>query len=218
LSSKTGGGDDIVRVLAGAGNHGLDGGDGNDAFYGNSGNDTLDGGTGKNFLSGAGSADVLVAGSGDDILLGGQGDDQLSAGDGDNLMMGEADNDSLTGGAGADALLGGAGNDTLTGGGGRDAFLFTDNGAANADQILDYSSSDGDIVDLSAVLDSHFGPADNPADFARVVQSGSNVIVQVDADGTGVNWTDVATLNGYGTSGVDLVNVLFAGTVHQFTT
>jgi Ca2+-binding RTX toxin-like protein len=143
---------------------------------------------------------------------------QLSAGDGDSVMTGEADNDSLTGGAGADALLGGTGNDTLTGGGGRDVFLFADNGAANADQILDYSSSDGDIVDLSAVLDSHFGPADNPADFARVIQSGSNVIVQVDADGTGVNWTDVATLNGYGTSGVDLVNVLFAGTVHQFTT
>jgi hypothetical protein len=41
--------------------------------------------------------------------------------------------------------------------------------------------------------------------------------VQVDADGTGANWTDVATLSGYGTSAVDLVNVLFAGTVHQFT-
>lgn len=130
-------------------------------------------------------------------------------------MMGEADNDSLTG---ADALLGGTGNDTLTGGGGRDAFLFTDDGAANTDHILDYSSSDGDIVDLSALLNSHFGPADDPADFARVIQAGSDVIVQVDADGTGVNWTDVATLSGYGTPGVDLVNVLFAGTVHQFTT
>jgi hypothetical protein len=133
------------------------------------------------------------------------------------VIMGESDNDSLTGGAGADALLGGTGNDPLTGGGGRDVFFYTDNGAANTDQILDYSVADGDIVDLSAVLDSHFGPADNPADFARVIQSGSNVIVQVDADGTGVNWTDVATLNGYGTSAVDLVNVLFAGTVHQFT-
>jgi hypothetical protein len=32
-----------------------------------------------------------------------------------------------------------------------------------------------------------------------------------------VNWTDVATLNGYGTSAVDVVNVLFAGPVHQFS-
>jgi VCBS repeat-containing protein len=214
-----GAGDDIVRMLAGTGNHSLDGGDGNDALYGNAGNDTLDGGTGNNFLSGAGGADVLVAGSGDDILLGGDGADQLSAGDGDNVMMGGAGNDILTGGAGRDVLLGGAGNDTLTGGGGRDVFFFTDDGAANADQILDYNIGDGDIVDLSALLDNHFGPADNPADFARVIQSGSDVIVQVDADGPagGANFTDVATLSGYGTPGADLVNVLFAGAVHQFT-
>jgi hypothetical protein len=90
---------------------------------------------------------------------------------------------------------------------------------SNADQILDYNIGDGDIVDLSALLDNHFGPADNPADFARVIQSGSDVIVQVDADGPagGANFTDVATLSGYGTPGADLVNVLFAGAVHQFT-
>jgi Ca2+-binding RTX toxin-like protein len=59
-----GGGDDLMRMQAGVGNHSLDGGDGNDALYGNAGNDTLNGGTGNNFLSGAAGSDVLIAGAG----------------------------------------------------------------------------------------------------------------------------------------------------------
>jgi Ca2+-binding RTX toxin-like protein len=120
-----------------------------------------------------------------------------------------------------DVLLGGAGNDTLTSGGARDLFVFTESGVGDVDEILDYSSSDGDIVDISALLNSQFGPADNPADFARIIQSGSDVTVQIDADGAtgGENWTNVAVLSNYGTAGVDLVNVnvLFEGTNHQLT-
>ena len=69
------------------------------------------------------------------------------------------------------------------------------------------------------MLDSHFGPADNPADFARVVQVGSDVIVQADQDGAanGQNFATVAVLSGYGTAGADLVHVLFGHTTHDMS-
>ena len=85
------------------------------------------------------------------------------------MLVGGAGNDTLTGGTGDDVLVGGTGNDVLTGGGGNNRYVFAEAGPANADIITDYSTKD--VVDLSPLLDSHFGPTDNPADFARVVQN-----------------------------------------------
>lgn len=207
-----GGGDDVMWIRAGTGSHHLDGGDGDDALHGNAGNDTLDGGEGNNYLSGAGGIDVLTAGSGDDVLLGGADDDQLSSGDGDDVLIGGIGNDTLNAGAGHDGLLGGAGNDVLIGGGGVDQFVFAETGAANVDQITDYQVSD--TINLSPLLDSTFTAIDDPLDFVRLVQTGSDVLVQVDVDGTagGQTWQDVTVLSGYGTGGADPVNIFFAGT------
>jgi hypothetical protein len=51
---------------------------------------------------------------------------------------------------------------------------------------------------------------------ARAVQSGSNVVVQVDTDGGGSanSFTDVAVLTNYGTNAADIVRVTFGGTDH----
>jgi Ca2+-binding RTX toxin-like protein len=121
----------------------------------------------------------------------------------------------VTGGSGNDVLVGGTGNDILTGGGGFDRFVFAEAGPANVDTITDYSTND--VVDLSPLLDSRFGPTDNPADFARIVQNGSTITVQADLDGpaNGRNFVDVANLSGYGTIGPDLVHVHFGNATHD---
>jgi hypothetical protein len=108
-------------------------------------------------------------------------------------------------------------SDILSSGRGADTFAFQHTG--NPDMIVDYSFVDGDKIDLSALLDAEFGGGDLVADFVRLQQSGSNVTVQVDVNGTdgGANWADVATLVGYGTSNADLVKVAFESADHTLT-
>ena len=104
-------------------------------------------------------------------------------------------------------LAGGLGNDGLKGDAGNDIFGFAETGPENSDTILDYSFAEGDALDLSALLDTHFGsgaPGSNDvSNFVRVQDSGDDATVQVDVDGTGgaATWTDVATLTNYGNVG-----------------
>ena len=79
-------------------------------------------------------------GSGNDVLIGGNGDETLDGIDDDNI---------LTGGAGDDTLNGVSGNDSLTGGAGADKFVLDQTAvAADTDTITDFSSSDGDRVQI----------------------------------------------------------------------
>ena len=167
--------------------------------------------------AGDSAANTLSGGLGRDLLFGNAGNDTITGGGGTDLLVGGAGNDTVTGGTGDDVLVGGTGNDILTGGGGNNRYVFAEAGAANLDIITDHSTKD--IVDLSPLLDSHFGPSDNPADFARVVQNGSDVVVQADVDGAanGQNFATVAVLSGYGTAGADLVHVLFGNTTHDMS-
>ena len=107
----------------------IEGGAGDDEFYGLEGDDTLDGGAGD---------DALFGGEGNDTLIGGADDDTLTGGEGD---------DTLTGGEGDDILTGGEGDDTLTGGEGDDAFVYAA-GHGN-DTITDFTDGE-DTIDLSA--------------------------------------------------------------------
>jgi Ca2+-binding RTX toxin-like protein len=169
----------------------------------------------------ADTADDLVIGTGgNDNLTGGAGAGGLN---GDDVLVGLAGNDVLDGGSGADLLIGGDGDDTLTGGigmdvvsGGRgdDTFVFNagDTGA-NADTLVDYSFVEGDALELSGLLDAGFDPSSSAvSDFVRLQVSGSDIVVQVDLDGTtgGANWVNVATLANYNNLGaVDVVRVHF---------
>jgi Ca2+-binding RTX toxin-like protein len=90
-----------------------------------SNNNDLGGGTGS------GGSDVIVGLAGNDLLNGGGG------------------NDLLLGGSGNDTLSGGSGNDVLSGSSGADAFKFAEAGPANADNIIDFNSSEGDRIELS---------------------------------------------------------------------
>jgi Ca2+-binding RTX toxin-like protein len=134
------------------------------------------------------------------------------------LLTGSDNDDDLIGGTGADTLVGGLGNDKLTarasgdkltGGSGADVFVLTalavsGSGGAFATTINDFSSADGDTIDLSTYVDSSLsnggsiggffaGSVDTYTD-ALAALSGSNdtgpaQAVYVEADNT--LWIDV---------------------------
>jgi len=167
--------------------------------------------------------DYLAGSTGDGLdntLVGTTGGDTLSGLGGNDILVGLGGNDSLLGGSGSDLLLTGSGNDTLnggtggdilSGGGGGDNFAFDD--VLSVDLVVDYSYVGGDRIDLSALLDANFGPSSTVSDFVKLTQTGSNVTVQVDTDGTGgaASFTDVAVLANYGSTNQDLVRVFFEG-------
>jgi VCBS repeat-containing protein len=164
--------------------------------------------------TGNSNANTLVGTSGSETLSGGAGNDILVGLGSDDSLLGGGDSDMLLGGAGNDTLTGGTGNDVLSGGRGADSFVFAETGASNVDAIVDFSYVEGDRIDLSGLLDANFGPASVVSDFVRLVQSGSNITVQVDTNGAvgGANFVDVGVLTNYGTTPLqDLVRVYFEG-------
>ena len=95
-------------------------------------------------------------GSNDDVIFGTAAANVLEGNAGNDVLYGFGGNDTLNGGAGNDQLFGGAGKDILTGGPDADVFHYTalsDSGITTAtrDLITDFSQSDGDKIDLSAI-------------------------------------------------------------------
>jgi Ca2+-binding RTX toxin-like protein len=75
---------------------------------------------------------------------------------GNDKLVGTDKNDTLSALAGNDTLIGGVGADILTGGQGADIFRFnsaTETGVTSAtrDTIIDFNSSEGDKIDVSAM-------------------------------------------------------------------
>ncbi len=70
-----------------------------------------------------------------------------------NVLAGNTGNNVLNGGAGQDTLIGGIGTDTLIGGVGADRFVFSAlnelGTGSGRDVIFDFSSLEGDKIDLS---------------------------------------------------------------------
>ncbi|GAA0561041.1 calcium-binding protein [Rhizomicrobium electricum] len=152
-------------------------------------------------LTSWGEGDFIGGGnSGNNFVTGNIGNDQLSGLVGNDSLSGVEGNDTLAGGDGNDALSGGAGTDLLTGGDGADVFLFenvADTGfGALADVIEDFSSIEGDKIDLSS-LDAnsievgmqHFvfvGSAPflgNAGELHYVVNPGGGITVEGDVNG-----------------------------------
>ena len=70
---------------------------------------------------------------------------------------------------------------TLTGGSGADTFVFR-HGETGSDTITDFSTTDGDKIDIHDILIG-FNPLTSAiTDFLHVTASGSDAIVSVDAD------------------------------------
>ena len=134
----------------------LQGGDGNDLLFGDAetmsgtahgGVDNLSGGTGNDILYGDAMTMTGTSVGGNDTLYGNDGDDILY-GDGAIMALGVVGgNDRIDGGAGNDVIVGGGGHDILIGGAGADHFVFAP--GSGVDDILDFSSVEGDRIDLS---------------------------------------------------------------------
>ncbi len=136
----------------------------NDTLAGTSGDNVIDGGLGVDTLSYANAAagvtvSLALATA---QITGGAGSDTVK--NFENLT-GSAFNDTLSGGATANTIAGGDGGDRITGSGGADV-LWGGNGAdtfiyaaaadstvsvAGQDQVMDFSHTDGDLIDLSAI-------------------------------------------------------------------
>lgn len=196
------GGSGVDTLSGGIGSDTLDGGLDNDTLYGGTGNDTLDGDIGNDTLNGDDGIDSLDGGAGDDTLSGGLGNDALDGGVGNDTLKGDGGNDTLLGGDGADILKGGSGADTLTGGAGADKFTYlaaSDTNGTPIDIITDFSKSQGDRIDLSAIDAVSLKPGDNPFVFVGTAAftgvqgelrytttSSDGTIVQADLDGNRV--------------------------------
>jgi len=181
-----GAGDDMVSggngdegFDGGAGNDTLKGGAGNDTLAGGEGNDTLDGGSGDDVVSGGLGDDTIKAGSGNDSVDAGAGNDTVDAGSGDDVILAGAGNDTVDAGSGDDRIVGGAGDDVLTGGSGHDVFVFAAD--FGKDLISDFKTTgtSSDVLEFS-----HDVFADATAALAAAHQDGSDVVFTIDADTT----------------------------------
>ena len=178
------------------------------------GNQVAISGTSGATITGTASADIVIGGAVNQTLNGDSGNDVLAAfhsganslngGDGADLLLGGLGNDTLAGGAGNDVLAGGAGADVVTWG----AETLT---SANADLVIGYDVTEGDKIDLQSLVSTFVNGG--AADYVRVIGSGNDLLVQVDADGTagGATFTTAYTLLGANTDGADLVRVAAGG-------
>ena len=174
LDNQITGNDGVNRLDGGDGADTLDGGAGADVLVGGAGNDiyivdhigdvvreNAGGGTDLVFSSVTHTLrseveNLILTGS---AAINGRGntlDNEITGNDGANSLDGGLGADTLDGGAGADTLVGGGGLDVLTGGEDADVFLFSqllDSGTDinGADIIVDFSSADGDLINLTAL-------------------------------------------------------------------
>ncbi|MGZ0188763.1 MAG: calcium-binding protein, partial [Alphaproteobacteria bacterium] len=173
------------RLFGQVGDDIMVGGAGNDAFFGGAGQDSIDysqetgaGPVTANMINGRatdtfGNTDFFseiehITGSNLGDLLVGNGQGNSFAGSGGNdFIQGASGDDQISGDSSADVLVGGRGVDIMTGGGDGDFFRFilitdTDVDEENRDEIADFSSADGDILDLSRI-DANANVAGNNA-------------------------------------------------------
>jgi Ca2+-binding RTX toxin-like protein len=127
----------------------IDGRGGNDTINTSYGNDTVQGGAGNDTIQSDGGNDVLSGGDGNDTIYHGlYGSATLSGGTGNDWIVGNSGNDKEDGGSGNDTLTG-VGRDILTGGTGSDTFMIGYSGPPTEDTITDFSTVQGDKVDLT---------------------------------------------------------------------
>lgn len=128
----------------------------------------------------------------------------------DDTLEGGAGNDTLYGGAGNDILDGGSGNDDLYGEEGADRFLFSNLGDG-VDTVHDFTAgASGDVIDISHILEGFDPMTDMINDFVRMTQQGSDVRMDVNADGQGTDFVTLAVIVG-GTGGLDAQQLLDMG-------
>ena len=149
-------------------------------MVGTEGYDKLQGTPGEDVIDGKGGNDRIYGHNDNDVLIGGDGDDLLFGHNGDDI------------------LIGGDGLDTLHGGNGADTFVFEADSAFNdVDVIKGFNAKQGDILDISDLLDN-FSDDSNIADYVQFTKIKGSLIVSIDTDGleNGSNFQAIAELSG----------------------
>lgn len=148
-------------------------------------------------LLGSYANSVVDMGGGNDIFNGGVGKDHVFGQNGNDTLNGGDGNDTLLGGNGDDVLVGGLGSDTLNGGNGSDRFVYytlSDRGTLAAGDTIQAFSTITDKLDLTELLPTLIGYQGITTGYLRFAQSGVNTLVQIDADGGGNSFVNLATL------------------------
>lgn len=137
--------------------------------------------------------DVVSVTRRQNVLYGNGGSDTLTGGARRDVLYGNAGVDVLNGNVGRDILVGSGGNDTLTGGAGRDMFVYNTI-AQGTDLIKDFTPA-LDVLDLRKIFrQDAFQVAGQSIyqrlnQFVRLVETGGNTQVQIDANGKGAGQT-----------------------------
>ena len=183
-------GNDVLKGYGGAdsldggnGNDTLYGMDGPDLLRGNSGNDTLYGGAASDTMIGGTGNDTYIVDDGADVVaeVVGQGFDRVQTSatyvlaPGSEVevlettdptaataidLVGNEYHNTITGNDGVNIIVGGLGIDTLRGNGGGDAFLWSSIDEVGSDDVVDYSSAQGDVLHFTNI-DANETVADN---------------------------------------------------------
>jgi len=149
------------KLDGGAGDDLMRGGDGNDLYFVDSSGDRVREGSNEGTDTVRSTITYVLDDNIESATLLGNGNVDATGNGLANLIRGNTGANTLIGAAGADTLIGGAGNDQIDGGSerdvlsgntGADIFIIRDGdtGAsqATADKISDFSTSDGDKIDL----------------------------------------------------------------------
>lgn len=127
-----------------------------------------------------------------------------------HVFLGGPADDSFAGGTADDFFHGAAGANSFTGGTGADAFLFTGS-SAKVDTITDFNAAEGDLLDISGVLD---GLSTRLTDYVRIRRSGADALVEISAAGLGSGFSDrVIRLQNSTLQPSDLQNLYYAGSI-----
>jgi len=134
--------------------------------------------------------DVIIWDGGGDVLFAWtNGWGYVAEWEGEAVLGTSTNTVSLSGGDGSDTLYG---TDAV-----QDTFIFL-SGETGSDTIENYTSADGDAIDISDLLTGYTAGVSDINDFVQFTNSGANTLVQVDANGAtgGASFTTVAQING----------------------
>lgn len=141
----------------------------------------------QNWNWGTASADTLTGSTNADVLIGKDGND---------ILIADAGNDDIHGGSGDDVLYGGAGDDVVFGGIGSDIFVFEIGTTSGFNDIIgDFSTVDGDALDISDLLTGYDPLTQAITDFVQITDNGTHSYLSIDADGGADNFVQIAQLN-----------------------
>ncbi|WP_336936279.1 beta strand repeat-containing protein [Acinetobacter beijerinckii] len=196
------------------------GNSGSNTLIGGLGDDTLDGGTGADTLvGGLGNDTYFVDHVGDVVTeLAGEGTDRVYSSisytlnsNVENLILsgtsaingtGNDLSNTLLGNSGSNVLDGKAGNDTYTAGAGSDTVIFNllsnnATGGNDSDTWTDFEVGlNADKIDVSSLLIGFNGSQDLTTvdQFLSVVDTGSDIKILLDRDGSGGSYNDTLLL------------------------